>query len=115
MEIIGFLIQTIGTVLLILIVLHIPLWYIAKKKKIVKKFDYFFPFIPLVFYLIINIIGISKQSISNLIYELVVVVLVTTIGYGVKVYSKYKNLKNILIAILIFIILFVLSMPLIKE
>jgi len=107
--------EIIGGILVLIIGLHLPLWFVAKKRNVFKKLDYVFPFIPITFYLILNALGISKQSITNLAIEVAVIVLITFIAYIIKIFTKYKNIKLLLGVLFTFIVLFVLIMPLIKE
>ncbi len=115
MEIIGFLFGVALTTILTLVILHLPLWYLAKKKNIFSKFDYLFPFIPAIFYVILNISGIGNQSLSNFLVELSIVVFATIVGYSVKVFSRHKNIKLILGILVSFVVLLVLLMPHIPE
>jgi hypothetical protein len=115
MEVIGLLIQVALITTIVLVLFHLPLWYIAKKKNTFSRFDYLFPFIPALFYSILNISGIGNQSLSNFIIELSIVISATVIGYSVKVFSVYKNSKIILGILLLFTLLLTLLMPHIAE
>jgi hypothetical protein len=115
MEAIGFLLQIVLTILALLVVFFLPLFLIARKKKLVEKLDYYFPFIPILFYLLLNVLGISKQSLTNFAIETLVVIIATAIGFGIKVFTPFKKSRIILIILLVFVLLFCLSMLLILE
>jgi len=115
MEAIGYLLQITLTIIGLLLVLFLPLFLIARKRKIVERIDYFFPFIPILFYLLLNMLGISKQSLTNLGIETLVVIVATVVGFGIKVFTPFKKSQTILILLLVFVLLFCLFMPLILE
>jgi hypothetical protein len=115
MEAIGFLLQIGLTILVLLLVFFLPLFIIARKRKIIEKIDYYFPFIPILFYLLLNTLGVSKQSLVNLAIETLVVIVATAIGFGIKVFTPFKKSRIILIFLLVFVLLLCLFMPLYLE
>ncbi len=116
-----FLLQVIGIPILTLAILHLPFWIIAKKKKRFDKLDYFYPFIPMSFYFLLNFLEVSQQSLSNIAIEIPTIAFVTLIGYIVKVFYPFagkprKNNTKILIGILlIFVFLLCIFMPFFPE
>jgi hypothetical protein len=124
-EQITFLLQVIGIPFVILTILHLPFWIVAKKKNKITKLDYFYPFVPILAWMIFSILfetlGIVAKSLSNLGIELFIIMIVTFIGYIVKVFipfSQEKQKKAIIILyciVLSFVLLLILFMPLLPE
>ncbi len=93
----GFLFQVIlmsfGATLLV----HLPLWVLAKKNKEFDKIDYFYSFLSVLFYLLcVSILDIftDSKSLTNLFLELVEVILLTTVLYVMKIFRLFKKIKK---------------------
>jgi len=120
-----FLLQVIGIPLMVLAILHLPFWIFAKKKKRITRLDYAYPFIPVlswvVFSTLFEILGIVAKSLSNLAFEIFIVMIVTLIGYIIKVFIPFpqEKQKKVILAlsliVLIFVLLLSLFMPLLPE
>jgi hypothetical protein len=120
-----FLLQVIGIPLAVLAVLHLPFWIFAKKKKRITRLDYAYPFVPVLFWVtfstIFEALNIVAKSLSNLAFEIFIVMIVTLTGYIIKVFipfpqEKQKNVILVLyLIIFIFVLLLSLFMPLLPE
>jgi hypothetical protein len=112
------ILQLLGIPLLVIALLHLPFWLIAKKRNKITKFDFAYPFLPMVLYFSLLVTNVYNPSLANYAIEVPVIILTTLVGYVISIFFSFKSNKTlvyILAIMLLFVIIFVLSMPAIPE
>jgi len=125
LEQISFLAQVIGVPVVILLVLHLPFWIINKKKNRITKLDYAYPFAAVLswvfFASLVDSLNLAGKSIANIFFELLLVVIVSFMGYIAKTFiptsekNKNKAISILYVGMVAFVIILTLCMPLIPE
>jgi len=120
-----FLFQAIGIPIIVLGILHLPFWMIVKKKKVITKLDYIYPLVPILSWVLLSSVfealNVAPKSIANIFFELLVIVIVSLLGYIIRTFipiskgKEDKSMINLYIIIISFVFLFSLFMPLLPE
>ncbi len=88
-----FLLQANAIVLIATLLLYIPIWVIALNKKRLIAFDFVFPFIPVLLWLILTMVGIGSRDPANLI-EIPIILFLTLAAHLHMIFSPYSLLRT---------------------
>jgi hypothetical protein len=115
-----FILEIIGMIVITTSLLSIPFWITAKLKKRSNNFNFWCPFVPVSFWVILTAAGVGAQSLSNFIEILVINIftLITCTSVLILHFWSLRSRKGkvfTLIILLLFTILIRLFMPIIPE
>ena len=110
----------VTAVLLSTILFSLPVWFTAFRRKAVSGFVFYFPFIPVITWMILVYLNIGAQSLSNFIEIIIINILTLLVLIAVLLKNRQSlfSLKikfTLTLLFLIFVIGLRLLMPVIPE
>jgi len=115
-----FILEIIGMIAITTSLLSIPFWITAKIKNKSNSFNFWCPFVPVIFWIVLTATGIGAQSISNFIEILIInivtlIICTTALFLPLNPLVAKKGRVIILITLILFTTLLRLIMPIIPE
>jgi len=90
----NYLAQLIIITIIATLLIQIPIWILALNKKVFKKIDFVFTFIPSVTWLIFTTVGIGSMSMTN-IFEIPIVILLNVLAWVYIYFSHFDSLRTL--------------------